>query len=155
MSPVVRKPVSRVSYQLLILACIYIYDCFCNYSLYYLGNKQQWCWSESANAHADQCSCCLHINNVGLLKKWFIWRSGVFADLRTVKQRGLPSIDYVFFFYFFFCLDYFAHIETSQSIGGAKTGVPREKPPDTLASRTWIVPHVTRVEVYVFWQAGF
>ena len=32
----------------------------------------------------------------------------------------------------------------NQSVGGAKTGVPGEKPPDTPASRTWLVPHVTR-----------
>ena len=39
---------------------------------------------------------------------------------------------------------FFTHIETNQSVGGAKTGVPGEKPPDTPASRTWLVPHVTR-----------
>ena len=37
---------------------------------------------------------------------------------------------------------FFTHIETKQSEGGAKTGVPGEKPPDTSASRTWLVPHV-------------
>ena len=55
--------------------------------------------------------------------------------------------------FFFFCFfvqfnsfqDYFTHIETSQSEGGAKTGVPREKPPDTPASRTWLVSLVIRV----------
>ena len=31
-----------------------------------------------------------------------------------------------------------------QSVGGAKTGEPREKPPDTPASRTWLVSHVAR-----------
>ena len=46
-----------------------------------------------------------------------------------------------FFFFFFFWgggggggltarQDYFTHFETSQSLGGAKTGDPREKPPD-------------------------
>ena len=45
-------------------------------------------------------------------------------------------------FFFFFC--FFTHIETNQSVGGAKTGVPGEKPPDTPASRTWLIPHVTR-----------
>ena len=39
---------------------------------------------------------------------------------------------------------FFTHIEINQSVGGSKTGVPGEKPPDTLASRTWFVPHVTR-----------
>ena len=57
-----------------------------------------------------------------------------------------------FFFFFFFFFDsvlrpfqaFYTHIETDQSVGGAKTGVPGEKPPDTPASRTWLVPHVTR-----------
>ena len=35
--------------------------------------------------------------------------------------------------------DYFKSYETGQSVGGAKTGEPREKPPDTPASRTWLV----------------
>ena len=30
----------------------------------------------------------------------------------------------------------------NQSVGGAKTGVPGEKPPDTPASRTWLVSHM-------------
>ena len=51
-------------------------------------------------------------------------------------------------FFFFIQLtsisSFFTHIETNQSVGGAKTGVPGEKPPDTPASRTWLVPHVTR-----------
>ena len=38
--------------------------------------------------------------------------------------------------------DYFSSYETGQSVGGAKTGVPGEKPPGTPASRTWLVPHV-------------
>ena len=57
-----------------------------------------------------------------------------------------------FFFVFFFLLffysvlrpfqDYFSSYETGQSVGGAKTGVPREKTPYTSASRTWLVSHV-------------
>ena len=39
---------------------------------------------------------------------------------------------------------YFSSYETGQSVGGAKTGEPREKPPDTPASRTWLVSHVAR-----------
>ena len=35
--------------------------------------------------------------------------------------------------------DYFSSYETGQSVGGAKTGEPREKPPDKPASRTWLV----------------
>ena len=38
--------------------------------------------------------------------------------------------------------DYFSSYETGQSVGGAKTGEPREKPPETPASRTWLVSHV-------------
>ena len=40
--------------------------------------------------------------------------------------------------------DYFSSYETGQSVGGAKTGEPREKLPDTPASRTWLVSHVVR-----------
>ena len=40
--------------------------------------------------------------------------------------------------------DYFSSYETGQSVGGAKTGEPREKPPDTPASRTWLVSYVAR-----------
>ena len=55
-----------------------------------------------------------------------------------------------FFFFFFFFFDsvlrpfqaFFTHIETNQSVGGAKTGVPGEKTPDTPASRTWLVSHM-------------
>ena len=42
--------------------------------------------------------------------------------------------------------DYFIHFEPSQSLGGAKTGDPREKPPDlpqATTSRTWLASHVT------------
>ena len=40
--------------------------------------------------------------------------------------------------------DYFSSYETGQSVGGAKTGEPREKPLDTPASRTWLVSRVAR-----------
>ena len=40
--------------------------------------------------------------------------------------------------------DYFSSYEAGQSVGGAKTGEPREKSPDTPASRTWLVSHVAR-----------
>ena len=40
--------------------------------------------------------------------------------------------------------DYFSSYETGQSVGGAKTGEPREKPPGTPASRMWLIPHVAR-----------
>ena len=40
--------------------------------------------------------------------------------------------------------DYFSSYKTGQSVGGAKTGESREKPPDTPANRTWLVSHVAR-----------
>ena len=40
--------------------------------------------------------------------------------------------------------DYFSSYETGQSVGGAKTEEPREKPPFTPSSRTWLVSHVAR-----------
>ena len=47
---------------------------------------------------------------------------------------------FIFFYFFSFSLcpfqDYFSSYETGQSVGGAKTGGPGEKPPDTPASRT-------------------
>ena len=66
---------------------------------------------------------------------------------------GNPFTFLFFFFFFFFFFnsvlrpfqDYFSSYETGQSVGGAKTGEPREKPPDTPASRTWLVSHVARV----------
>ena len=64
---------------------------------------------------------------------------------------GSVNIYEVFHFYIFFFnsvlrpfQDYFSSYETGQSVGGAKTGEPREKPPDTPASRTWLVSHVAR-----------
>ena len=39
--------------------------------------------------------------------------------------------------------DYFSSNETGQSVGGAKTTEPREKPPGTPpASLSWLVSHV-------------
>ena len=38
--------------------------------------------------------------------------------------------------------DYFSSYETGQAVGGAKTAEPREKPPGTHASRTWLVSYV-------------
>ena len=53
----------------------------------------------------------------------------------------------VFFCFFYSVLrpfqDYLSSYETDQSVAGAKTGKPREKPPGMPASRTWLVSHVT------------
>ena len=48
----------------------------------------------------------------------------------------------LFLFSFTSLSSFFTHMETNQSVGGAKTGVPAEKPPDTPASRTWLVSHM-------------
>ena len=40
--------------------------------------------------------------------------------------------------------DYFSSYETGQSVGGAKMGEPREKPPGIPTCRTWLVSHVVR-----------
>ena len=50
-----------------------------------------------------------------------------------------------FFLYIQFNVSFkisFSSYETGQSVGGAKTAEPREKPPGTPASRTWLVSHV-------------
>ena len=75
------------------------------------------------------------------------------------KSPNLLFFIYLFFYSFIFFLfiyfiffysvlrpfqDYFSSYETGQSVGGAKTGEHREKPPDTPASRTWLVSHVAR-----------
>ena len=69
------------------------------------------------------------------------------ADL--VYSIGILHRFLVIVFIFFLVLrpfqDYFSSYETGQSVGGAKTGEPREKPPGTPASRTWFVPHVASV----------
>ena len=56
---------------------------------------------------------------------------------------------YIFFFYLGFtaCQGYFTHFEPSQSLGGTKTGDPREKNTWPPASRTWLVSHVTRARL--------
>ena len=81
----------------------------------------------------------------------------VAADMSPINSNGHIEIglsfkSHVFFFFFFFFFnsvlrpfqDYFSSYETGQSVGGVKTGEPREKPPDTPASRTWLVSHVAR-----------
>ena len=71
------------------------------------------------------------------------WHSGNTTGLLNYGSQ-------VFFFVFFFnsvlrpFQDYFSSYETGQSVGGAKTGEPREKPPGTPASGTWLVSHVAR-----------
>ena len=87
---------------------------------------------------------------------FFFWRdyTSTFVQLGGYsKSIWSPKFDLkgpIFFFFFFFFFnsvllpfqDYFSSYETGQSVGGAKMGGPREKPPDTPASRTWLVSHV-------------
>ena len=47
-----------------------------------------------------------------------------------------------FFFIQFYVLHYLSSHETGQSVGGTKTGEPREKAFGTSTSRTWLVPDV-------------
>ena len=82
------------------------------------------------------------------------------------KIKAFRIIVFFFFFFFFFFVvvvvlllffflkfilrpvqDYFSSYETSQSVDGAKMGEPREKPPDTPASRTWLVSHMARAGI--------
>ena len=62
--------------------------------------------------------------------------------------HNFSKINVTIFFFFDSVLrpfqDFFSSYETGQSVGGAKTGEPREKPPGTPASRTWLVSHVAR-----------
>ena len=61
----------------------------------------------------------------------------------------------IFFFFFFFFIQFYVPFklfhsyrdESIGSVGGAKTGVPGEKPPDTPASRTWLVSHMNSCPV--------
>ena len=76
------------------------------------------------------------------------WRK-VWLFLANAKKcktsiKFWPQVHIFFKFSFTSLSSFFTHIEKNQSVGGAKTGVPGEKPPDTPASRTWLVPHVTR-----------
>ena len=77
----------------------------------------------------------------------------ILGDYSQVDNYFLSHESLSFFFLFFFFYDsvlrpfqdYFSSYETGQSVGGAKTEEPREKPPGTPASRTWLVSHVARV----------
>ena len=84
----------------------------------------------------------------------------VLQELQFQEPSRLPYLlknscfFFLFFFFLFFFLfsftslsSFFTHIETNQSVGGAKTGVPGEKPTDTPASRTWLVSHMNSCPV--------
>ena len=100
-----------------------------------------------------------YMQNVGFLRRSSYVRidQGLAGSLKIFQQTTLLGKEllnkeilnffcfFVFFLFSFTSLSsFFTHIETDQSVGGAKTGVPGEKPPDTPASSTWLVPHVTR-----------
>ena len=70
-------------------------------------------------------------------------------ECETKIKYVIDNTAYDFFsfgFSFTSLSSFFTHIETNQSVGGAKTGVPGEKPPDTPASRTWLVSHMNSCE---------
>ena len=81
----------------------------------------------------------------------------LFAKLIQAILTGTVKVFYrnEYFFVVFFSIyffnsvlrpfqSYFRSYETGQSVGVAKTGKPREKTPDTPASRTWLISHVAR-----------
>ena len=90
---------------------------------------------------------------MGILSLGFPTRSEINSGLHWLVSKesfengGWTQLK-VFFFFFNSVLcpfqDYFSSYETGQSVGGAKTGEPPEKPSDTPASRTWLVSHVAR-----------
>ena len=75
----------------------------------------------------------------------------IFLSLpQDIMQKDMYECIGVYMIFFFLnsilhpFQDYFSSYETGQSVGGAKTGEPQEKPPDTPASRTWLVSHLAR-----------
>ena len=70
-------------------------------------------------------------------------------------KHNLQVSNFFIFYYIYIDLysvlrpfrDNFSSYETDQSVGGAKTGVRREKAPETPASRTWLVSHVPHAEL--------
>ena len=69
------------------------------------------------------------------------------SSLNQLRVHLKTETLYYFFFFFFFLIQFnvpfkiISLIETSQSIGGRNGRTPG-KPPDTPASRTWLVSHV-------------
>ena len=70
----------------------------------------------------------------------------VYISPGLIKKIACTTQKYFFFFNSALrpFQDYFSSYETGQSVGGAKMGESREKPPGTPASRTWLVSHVAR-----------
>ena len=76
----------------------------------------------------------LNLLDISNLKKMYY--------LPCTCKKPYSKLLLLFLFSFTSLSSFFTHIETNQSVGGAKTGVPGEKPPDTPASRTWLVSHM-------------
>ena len=70
-------------------------------------------------------SKCLGVNDV---KNWC--QKDVLTPCTQVVLHPCPTQNFFFHLGFTACQDYFIHFEPSQSLGGAKMGNPREKPPD-------------------------
>ena len=64
----------------------------------------------------------------------------IFIQVPVCARSSVKAIVIIIFIFFNVPFqDYLSSYEMGQSVGGAKTGVPREKPPGTPASRTWLV----------------
>ena len=111
------------------------------------------CKSKQQGGNCEPETC--HLSSTG--RKYVLARDQSFVTLSgkdpaqmkvlmSLANRAMLVLFGVFFFGFSFMSlsSFFTHIETNQLLGGTKTGIPGEKPPDTPASRTWLVPHVTR-----------
>ena len=91
--------------------------------------------------------CCIYTVYIIFLN-YEIYSVYDMIDLRIIpvefilKANNMLHVFFFFFFFFFFKFQFnvpfkiiSAHLRRCQSVGGAKTGEPREKPPDTPASR--------------------
>ena len=102
-----------------------------------------------------------HLTTVFVVFLWPAWRTCKPSKVLLayvplfffLSSFGLLVVLCVFFLFFSFLLfffysvlrpfqDYFSSYETGQSVFGAKTGEPQEKPPGIPTSRTWLVSHV-------------
>ena len=124
----------------------YFADLFSCHLLLMLGPTER--DDACATCGQSQLHCPGHMGHIELPLTVF---NPVFFN--TLYKVGMILyLIYIFFFFFFFFLIQFnvpfkiisAHMRRGQSVGGVKTGEPREKPPDTPASRTWLVSHVAR-----------
>ena len=90
---------------------------------HFVGFVMRWLKSVLTMLLKHPLSLCINDNQTG-------------TSTLCILLNPAPIPHPCFFFSFFFDLgfmarqDYFTHFEPSQLLGGAKTGDPREKPPD-------------------------